>query len=138
MDHTVEWSEELPLETDRDIVIVRRRCRDAAREIGFRSTDQTRLMTAASELARNTVLHGGGGLAHVQRLARADGRAGLRLIVEDRGPGIHDIAQAMQDGFSSGRGLGLGLSGARRLSDDLQIESRPGELTRMVLTKWLR
>lgn len=135
----VERSEELAVETGADIVKMRRRCGEVAREAGFRATDQTRFMTAASELARNALVHGGGGHAVVEHVRRTeDGRAGLRLTVEDTGPGIDDVDRAFEDGYTSGKGLGLGLGGARRLADDLRIETGPGRGTRVVLTKWLR
>lgn len=134
----VETSESLPVASLGDIVKVRRRCGTLARELGFRSSDQTRVMTAASELARNAVVHGGGGRAHIEVLRDVDGRHGVRLTVEDEGPGIEDVERALQDGFSSGEGLGLGLGGARRLADELEVQSEAGHGTRVVLTKWCR
>src|SRR5262249_4649107 len=97
--------------------------------------DQTKIVTAASELARNTFIHGGGGRLRLQTLN--DGaRRGLRLIFEDKGPGISDIALACKDGYTTGTGLGLGLGGARRLSNEFEIESRVGEGTRVSITRW--
>src|SRR5438270_567592 len=98
-------------------------------------TEQTKIVTAASELARNTIDHGGGGSARLQSL-RNGGRAGLRLTFEDKGPGIPDIELALKDGYTTGGGLGLGLSGARRLSNEFEIQSRPGEGTRVTITRW--
>ena len=103
--------------------------------LGFRLVDQTKLVTAASELARNAIQHGGGGRAVVEIVS--DGtRRGLRLAVEDQGPGIADIQVAMKDGYSTAGGLGLGLSGAKRLSNEFAISSTPGSGTRVVITRW--
>jgi serine/threonine-protein kinase RsbT len=104
-------------------------------EIGFNLVEQTKIVTAASELARNTIDHGGGGTARLQSL-RNGGRAGLRLTFEDKGPGIPDLELALKDGYTTGGGLGLGLSGARRLSNEFEIQSRPGEGTRVSITRW--
>jgi serine/threonine-protein kinase RsbT len=104
-------------------------------EIGFNLVEQTKIVTAASELARNTIDHGGGGVARLQSL-RNGGRAGLRLTFEDKGPGIPDVELALKDGYTTGGGLGLGLSGARRLSNEFEIQSRPGEGTRVSITRW--
>ena len=122
----VEKSHELALGSQDDVVLVRQAVRRSAIEIGLNLIDQTKIVTAASELARNTVVHGGGGLARVETL-RETGRRGLRLTFEDKGPGIADLEQAMKDGYTSGGGLGLGLGGAKRLSNDFEIYSRPGE-----------
>ena len=103
--------------------------------LGFSLIDQTKVVTAASELARNTVHYGGGGTARLESLL--DGaRRGLRIVFEDKGPGIADVKRALEDGFTSGNGLGLGLGGARRLSNDFSIESRVGEGTRVIITRW--
>ena len=118
-----------------DIVAVRQSVRQRAVELGFNLVDQTKIVTAASELARNTLQHGGGG--HVLIEGLEDGaRRGVRLTFDDTGPGIVDIAQAMKDGFTTGSGLGLGLGGARRLSNDFSIESQPGRGTRVVIVRW--
>lgn len=118
-----------------DIVAVRQSVRQRAVELGFNLVDQTKIVTAASELARNTLQHGGGG--HVLIEGLEDGaRRGVRLTFDDTGPGIADIAQAMKDGFTTGSGLGLGLGGARRLSNDFSIESQPGKGTRVVIVRW--
>lgn len=125
----------LPLETAEHVVNARQAVRRHAIELGFSLVDQTKVITAASELARNTIQHGGGGRALVEVIN--DGRRkGLRLTFEDRGPGIADIAQAMRDGYSTKGGLGLGLSGAKRLSNEFAITSSPGEGTRITITRW--
>jgi len=125
----------LPLEVDEHIVIVRQAVRHRAVELGFSLVDQTKIVTAASELARNAIQHGGGGRATIE--AVTDGlRRGLRLTFEDDGPGIDDIQTAMRDGFSTAGGLGLGLSGAKRLSNEFSIASTPGRGTRVVITRW--
>lgn len=124
-----------PLTTSDHIVIVRQAVRQRAVDHGFSLVDQTKIVTAASELARNTIVHGGGGQATIEVIA--DGmRRGIRLVFEDTGPGIADVALAMKDGYSTGSGLGLGLSGAKRLSSDFQITSTPGAGTRVVITRW--
>jgi len=127
--------ETLPVCSSNDIVVVRQVVRMRAVEIGFNLVEQTKIVTAASELARNTIDHGGGGVARLQSL-RNGGRAGLRLTFEDKGPGIPDIDLALKDGYTTGGGLGLGLSGARRLSNEFEIQSRPGEGTRVSITRW--
>ena len=103
--------------------------------LGFSLIDQTKLVTAASELARNTLQHGGGGRMTIEAIA-ADGRSGLRLTFEDNGPGIPDVELAMKQGYSTGGGLGLGLSGSKRLSDVFSISSRPGQGTTVVIVRW--
>jgi len=132
---TVERNELFEVRSTNDIVRVRQRVREWAVESGFSLVDQTKIVTATSELARNTVEHGGGGTARVELLS--DGiRRGLRLTCEDKGPGIADIQLALKDGFTSRGGLGLGLGGARRLVNEFAIESRPGEGTRVTITRW--
>jgi len=115
------------------------RLRSAVREravaIGMGLVDQTKIITAASELGRNTIQYGGGGVAHASTVVRGQ-RRGVRLEFVDQGPGIADIAQALTDGFTSGGGLGLGLGGAKRLSDDFDIASQPGQGTRVTITRW--
>jgi serine/threonine-protein kinase RsbT len=128
--------ETLMLGSQEDVVVVRQAVRKWAVEAGFSLVDQTKIVTAASELARNTVIYGGGGTARLQRLSDNNGRAGLRLTFEDKGPGIPDIDLAMKDGFTTGSGLGLGLSGAKRLSNEFEIYSRAGEGTRVAITRW--
>ena len=132
---TVERSELLEVRSANDIVRVRQRMREWAVEVGFSLVDQTKVVTAASELARNTLEHGGGGTARVELVADG-GRRGLRLICEDTGPGIADVQLALKDGYTSRGGLGLGLGGARRLVNDFAIESRVGEGTRVTATRW--
>lgn len=127
--------DELSIRDEIGIVLVRQKTRSFASEIGLGLTDQTKAVTAASEIARNTFVYGGGGVATVEILADK-GRTGLRLIFEDKGPGIPDINQALTDGYTSGGGLGLGLGGAKRLVSEFEIHSRVGEGTRIVLTKW--
>ena len=128
-------SDLLPIRSAEDIVVVRQQVRTRAVESGFSLVDQTKIVTAASELARNTLLHGRGGSALIEVLDR-NGRAGIRLTFEDQGPGITDIDRAMQDGFTTGGGLGLGLGGAKRLSSEFQIESKPGAGTKVSIVRW--
>jgi serine/threonine-protein kinase RsbT len=130
-----EKCEAVPIVDVDDIVKVRHRVRDCAVDMGFSLVDQTKLVTAASELARNTLVYGLGGTMLVERVAN-DTRRGLRLTFEDHGPGIPDVQLALKDGFTTSSGLGLGLSGARRLSQDFQIESTPGKGTRVVIARW--
>jgi serine/threonine-protein kinase RsbT len=128
-------AESIALNTSEHMVVVRRAVRQRAVDLGFSLVDQTKIVTAASELGRNAIQHGGGGLATIETLV--DGhRRGLRLTFEDQGPGIADIALAMKDGYSSAGGLGLGLSGAKRLSNEFEIASKPGKGTRVVITRW--
>jgi serine/threonine-protein kinase RsbT len=123
------------LRSSEDVVGARQVVRTWAVDLGFSLVDQTKIVTAASELARNTIDYGGGGTMHLQAL-RDNGRTGLRLTFEDKGPGIEDITTALKDGFTTGNGLGLGLSGARRLSNEFEIASKPGEGTRVTITRW--
>jgi serine/threonine-protein kinase RsbT len=127
--------EYLPLTSADDIVKARQLVRTAALESGLSLVDQTKLVTAASELARNTVVHGGGGRVRVECLNEG-GRRGVRLTFEDQGPGIPDMELALKGGYSTGGGLGLGLSGARRLSNDFQIQSQVGKGTTVSITRW--
>jgi len=128
-------SERWPVRSGEDIVRVRQIVRRWAVELGFGLVDQTKIVTAASEIARNTVDYGGGGEVLVESLSE-NARRGLRLVFEDKGPGIQNIDEALKDGFTSGSGLGLGLGGARRLASEFSVESRPGEGTRVSLTRW--
>ena len=118
-----------------DVVLVRQMVRALAIRLGFSLVDQTKIVTAASELARNTVDYGGGGTVRLQTVSGGQ-RVGLRLTFEDKGPGIEDIDLVMKDGYSTGGGLGLGLGGARRLSSEFDIVSKPGEGTRVSITRW--
>ena len=128
-------TETLPIRSDGDVVLVRQKVRVWAIEQGFGLVDQTKIVTAASELARNALVYGGGGTVRLDALN--DGmRKGLRLTFEDRGPGIPDIELAMKDGYSTGTGLGLGLSGAKRLCNEFDLDSRVGEGTRVTITRW--
>jgi serine/threonine-protein kinase RsbT len=124
-----------PVLTSEDVVRVRQLTRERAVAQGFSLVDQTKLVTAASELARNTLEYGGGGEVTVEVLN--DGmRKGVRLTFSDKGPGIVDLDLALKDGYTTGGGLGLGLSGARRLSNEFTIDSKPGEGTRVAITRW--
>jgi serine/threonine-protein kinase RsbT len=127
----------LPLRSDEDVVGLRRHVRERAVAIALSLVDQTKLVTAASELARNTIKYGGGGEVHLDSLE--DGfKRGVGLIFVDNGPGIADLEQALRDGFTSGGGLGLGLGGSKRLADEFEIDSRPGEGTAVSIVKWKR
>ena len=128
-------TETLPIRVSSDIVIVRQVVRARAAEIGLSLVDQTKIVTAASELARNTLEYGQGGECQVEVL-NSTGRAGLRLSFSDKGPGIPDITVAMRDGFTTGNGLGLGLSGSKRLVNDFEIATKVGEGTRVTVTRW--
>lgn len=130
-----ERREAVAIAADDDIVRVRQRVRDWAVTIGFSLVDQTKLVTAASELARNTLVYGNGGTVLLEAVTN-ETRRGLRLTFEDRGPGIADVELALTAGYSTGTGLGLGLSGAKRLSHDFEITSAPGEGTRVVIARW--
>lgn len=130
--------DELPIETSDDIVRVRQRVREKAAGSGLSLVDQTKLVTAASELARNALVHGGGGTACVEVVQSGIGRTGIRIAFSDKGPGIADLDLALTDGWTTGNGLGLGLSGARRLVDEFELVSKPGAGTSVVVTKWLR
>lgn len=128
-------AETLPIRTDQDIVKVRQVVRTWTVELKFTLVDQTKFITAASELARNTLDHGKGGEVRLESLQER-GRTGLRLTFSDRGPGIPDINLALKDGYTTGKGMGLGLSGAKRLSNEFEVDSKVGEGTRVVITRW--
>ena len=132
---TTSVVDERQVRTPDDVVLVRQAVRQRAVDLGFNLVDQTKLVTAASELARNLVQHAGGGIVRIESITDAP-RRGLRLVFEDQGPGIDDIALAMRDGYSTAGGLGLGLSGAKRLSNDFQIDSAPGQGTRITIARW--
>lgn len=132
---TILHSEQRRIQASEDVVTVRQAVRQRAVELGFNLVDQTKIVTAASELARNTLQHGGGGELTLEGLEDR-GRKGLRLTFTDNGPGIPDIQLAVKDGFSTGTGLGLGLGGARRLSNEFHIESNVGEGTRVTIVRW--
>ncbi|MFL6622962.1 MAG: anti-sigma regulatory factor [Sulfurifustaceae bacterium] len=131
----VTRSDTFAVRSERDVVMVRQAVRRLAEEQRFSLVDQTKLVTAASEIARNTVVYGGGGSVRLEALA--DGaRAGLRLVFEDEGPGIEDIELALRDGYTTGTGLGLGLGGAKRLCNEFRIDSKPGAGTRVTMVRW--
>lgn len=132
---TILSTETLALRTSEDVVIARQQVRARAIAQGFSLVDQTKLVTAASELARNTLLYGGGGTMQLQ-IEQEGARHGVRLIFEDSGPGIADVQMAMKDGYTSGHGLGLGLGGAKRLSNEFTIESAPGRGTKITIARW--
>ena len=124
-----------PIRSDEDVVGVRRTVREWSIAAGFSLVDQTKMVTAASELARNALEYGGGGSLRLEMLN--DGaKRGLRLVFEDQGPGIVDIELALRDGYTSGSGLGLGLGGAKRLVSQFEIDSAPGKGTRVAVTRW--
>jgi serine/threonine-protein kinase RsbT len=124
-----------PIKSSEDVVLVRQLVRSAAVDAGFSLVDQTKLVTAASELARNALEHGGGGTMRLELVTNGT-RRGLRLTFEDEGRGIPDVDQAMKDGYTTGGGLGLGLGGAKRLSNEFTIQSTPGEGTRVTIARW--
>ena len=120
-----------------DIVAARQLGRNVAKELGFGTVDQARITTAISELARNIYLYAGQGSVSIEKI-NINGKSGLKIIAEDQGPGIEDIRRVMEDGYTTSGGLGAGLPGAKRLMDDFDIESIPGEGTKIIATKWLR
>lgn len=128
-------TERLAVTSERDIVVARQTVRQRATVVGFSLVEQTKIVTAASELARNTVLYGGGGTLLIEHL-EDDDRRGLRMTFEDQGPGIPDVELAMRDGYTTGKGLGLGLSGTKRLVSEFHLESVVGKGTRVVATRW--
>ncbi|NKZ04203.1 anti-sigma regulatory factor [Actinomadura latina] len=121
-----------------DVVRVRQLVRAAAAAAGLSLVDQTKIVTAASELARNTYAYGGGGTMRIERATGERARPGIRIVFHDEGPGIADVEQALTEGWTSGTGLGLGLSGARRLSDEFSLTSEPGKGTTVTVAKWPR
>ena len=131
----VEKTATAPIAAEEDVVRVRQAVRAQAVEAGFSLVDQTKLVTAASEIARNTLEYGGGGTVKLETL-RNGTKKGVRLTFVDQGPGIADLKLAMQDGYTSGGGLGLGLSGAKRLSSEFDIQSAPGKGTTVTLARW--
>ncbi len=128
-------TEELDILSEQDVVSVRRAVKAWSIDLKFGVVDQTKIVTAASELGRNTFIYGGGGTARLEIVTEGM-QTGLRVTFEDRGPGISDIDRAMQDGYTTGKGMGLGLSGAKRLVNDFRISSRVGEGTTVVITRW--
>ncbi|MGE6994724.1 anti-sigma regulatory factor [Pseudomonas sp. NPDC047961] len=132
---TVRRSGSTPVRIEQDVVLARQAVRKLAQDCGMRLIDQTKLVTAVSELARNTVVYGGGGDMDWEILDEGT-RTGIRLTFRDEGPGIADIKLALTDGWTSGGGLGLGLTGAKRLVDNFELDSTPGLGTRISITKW--
>ncbi|MBS0189413.1 MAG: anti-sigma regulatory factor [Planctomycetes bacterium] len=132
---TASQGEQLPIRTSEEVVVVRQAVRKWAVAAGFSIIDQTKVVTAASELARNTVVHAGGGTVLIEQITSGE-RRGLRLTFEDSGPGIPDIELALKDGYTTGNGLGLGLSGSKRLMNEFVITSTVGHGTKVVATKW--
>jgi len=128
-------TERLEIRLSDDVVRVRQLTRSLAVEVGLSLVDQTKIVTASSELARNTLDYGGGGQVTVE-IVEQGGRRGLRLTFDDKGPGIADVEQALKDGFTSGKGMGLGLGGAKRLSNEFSIESKLGEGTKVSIARW--
>ena len=127
----------IPIGSDVDIILVRREARAVAEGLGFGVTDLTRVVTVASELARNVFLYAGTGTATV-RPVTAGLKSGIELVFADEGPGIADVERAMQPGYSTSRGLGLGLTGARRLMDEMEIVTAPGQGTTVTVRRWVR
>ena len=132
---TTSSSGELPLTNEHDIVLGRQSVRRMTQQLGFSLVDQTKMVTAASELARNTLIYGGGGTV-IWALLSEGSRRGLRLTFEDHGPGIPNLELALTDGWTSGTGLGLGLTGSRRLVNEFEIDSTVGVGTRVTITRW--
>ena len=131
----VEKAAALPVATEADVVKVRQAVRAFSVECRFSLVDQTKVVTAASELGRNLLIYGGGGEVRTEMVKRGE-RRGLRVVFEDQGPGIENIEEALRDGFTSGKGMGLGLGGARRLVSEFDIVSAPGQGTRVTIVKW--
>ena len=132
---TVTKRELLPLQTSSDVVVARQKVRQWAIELRFSLVDQTKLVTAASELARNALDHGRGGQMAIE-IVNGAARIGLKLVFEDNGPGIPDIQMALKDGFTTGPGMGLGLGGSKRLVNDFSIESEVGKGTKITVVRW--
>jgi serine/threonine-protein kinase RsbT len=128
----------IPIESDADVVAARQRARAMASDLELSSTDQTLLATAISEVARNITTYAGSGEVVLSTISNGAGRRGIRVIAQDEGPGIENVEKALQDGFTSGGGLGLGLPGARRLVHEFHIESAPGRGTKVTLVMWGR
>lgn len=127
--------ETLPLKSSNDVVLARQRVRQRAMELRFTLVDLTKLVTAASELGRNTLDHGKGGAMTIEQVG-VGGRVGLKLTFEDQGPGIPDVEMALKDGFTTGSGMGLGLGGSKRLVNEFSIDTVPGKGTRITVVRW--
>jgi serine/threonine-protein kinase RsbT len=132
----VESRDEKPLTSQEEVVLARQAVRQWAQRVRFGIVDQTKIVTAASELGRNALVHGGGGRMVLEVVGRGN-RRGLRLSFIDSGPGIRDIDVALRDGFTTGSGMGLGLGGSRRLMDEFEISTEPGSGTRVTVIKWV-
>jgi serine/threonine-protein kinase RsbT len=132
----IESDEAMPLRTSDDVVRVRQTVRARAVAAGFSLVDQTKIVTAASEIGRNTVDYGGGGTLRIE-MVRNGRRRGVRLTFTDHGPGIPDLTLALKDGYTTGNGLGLGLGGAKRLSNEFDVQSEPGQGTVVTLARWI-
>jgi serine/threonine-protein kinase RsbT len=130
----------LPIRGEDDIVASRQRAREVARQLGFGAVDQSRIATAVSELTRNIVRYAtnGHGEVIIREVARAERPAGIEIVVADEGPGIADLDEAMRDGYTSGGGMGMGLPGTRRLMDEMEVDSAPGQGTTVTIRKWRR
>ena len=124
-----------PIASSEDVVRFRQAVKRVAGTAGFGLVDQTKIVTAASEIARNALDYGGGGSGSINVVERS-GRTGIRLVIKDDGPGIEDLSLAMRDGYTSGAGMGLGLSGAKRLASEFEIDTRPGQGTMVTITRW--
>lgn len=135
---SVHSVEQLSIQSEADVATVRRRARDLAIAQRFDAFATAAVTTAASELSRNALVHGGGGMAEIETVSGPDGRLGLRIRFVDHGPGMSDVERALRGGWSTGRSLGLGLSGSRRLVDEFLLESAPGQGTRVEVVKWSR
>lgn len=127
----------VPIEKEEDIITARSKGRDLARDIGFGPVDQARIPTAISELARNILVHAGSGTIHIRSIDMG-AQKGIEVVAEDQGPGIEDLAMALSDGYSTVGSMGLGLPGAKRLMDEMEVRSRPGEGTTVIARKWIR
>jgi serine/threonine-protein kinase RsbT len=127
--------ESLSLVSEQDVVLARQAVRKAAQQLGFSIVEQTKIITAASELVRNAIVYGGGGILEMEMVEK-NSRRGLQLIVSDQGPGIQDLSLAMKDGYTTGGGLGMGLPGAKRLVNDFAITSEPGAGTTVTVIRW--
>jgi serine/threonine-protein kinase RsbT len=131
----VTVSETLSIRQEGDVILLTNHIRQQAVQLGMSALFQTKLSTAASELARNMLMHGGGGNVQLEQICRGE-QTGIRLYFDDDGPGIADVDLAMQSGYTTGAGMGLGLPGAKRLADEFQLTSNPGEGTRVMIVKW--
>ncbi|MBB6143424.1 serine/threonine-protein kinase RsbT [Silvibacterium bohemicum] len=132
---TVQKTETVPIQSSSDVVVVRQRVRAWTTDMKFSLVEQTKIITAASELGRNTLEHGGGGKMELSLVVNG-ARQGIQLCFSDQGPGIADIAQALKDGYSTGQGMGLGLSGSKRLMNEFEIDSKPGVGTSITAIRW--